>query len=282
MKMALVLLAAAFLPACSNNDPMGSPEASPESAADADGDRGGSPDTRTPADSGDLARSDTTLRVGIAADVHIRDGNRAQLKEWSHVKEWMKRFLDSMEAWEADFNIELGDFIDGHEPDPASGDGHEDRIQKGKAVWETSMAPSRTHKVPYYYVMGNHEVQNGWSNAKMAKTKGMPANHYSFDKKGYHFIVLDTNYSGLTNPKSFRIPAQQVSWLRGDVTAMFKLWDAGERRLHLPRRERGHQAWPASSWSWSAMNSPRGSSRSSSQSARTARGSSSPGALARP
>jgi hypothetical protein len=84
-----------------------------------------------------------------------------------------------MEAWQADFNIELGDLNDGHIANHAPGDGHEDRINKGMAVWKTSMAAGRSHKVPGYSVMGNHEVQNGRTHEAMAELKGMPGNYYS-------------------------------------------------------------------------------------------------------
>jgi hypothetical protein len=163
-----------------------------------------------------------TLRIGIVADVHIRDGNRAQLVDWGQVKIWLEEFLNKMEDWNADFNIELGDLNDGHNINPEKGDGHEDRILKGKAVWETSMADWRKHKVPFYYVMGNHEVQNGRDNKVIAALKGMPGNYYSFDKKGYHFIVLDTNFSGKNNPRTFRIPEEQVEWLKKDLAATNK------------------------------------------------------------
>jgi hypothetical protein len=166
--------------------------------------------------------SDNTVKIGIVADVHVRVGNRAQLLDWDVVRPALEKFLDSMEEWKADFNIELGDLNDGHTPDASIGDSHEDRIIKGMAVWETSMADWRKHKVPFYYVMGNHEVQSGRDNVVMAELKGMPGNYYSFDKKGYHFVVLDSNYSGIKNPRTFRIPEEQINWLKKDLASTDK------------------------------------------------------------
>lgn len=163
-----------------------------------------------------------TCKIGIVADVHVRDGNRSQLLNWAQLRPQLEKFLDNMEEWKADFNIELGDFIDGHNIDPDKGDGYKERIMKGKAVWETSMAAWRKHKIPFYCVMGNHEVQNGRDNIAMAELKGMPGNYYSFDKKGYHFIVLDTDYSGKISRTSFIIPEEQLKWLKKDLAASDK------------------------------------------------------------
>jgi hypothetical protein len=172
--------------------------------------------------SGLQLKASDTLKIGIVADVHIRDGNRAQLADWGTVIIWLEAFLNNMEQWKADFNIELGDFNDGHNINPEKGDGHEDRLIKGKAVWETSMSNWRSHKVPFYYVMGNHEVQNGRDNKVIAELKGMQGNYYSFEKKGVHFIVLDTNYEGLKSPQAFIIPEEQVEWLKKELASTDK------------------------------------------------------------
>jgi hypothetical protein len=168
------------------------------------------------------SEGENSIKIGIVADVHIRDGNRAQLADWNIVKPWLETFLNRMEEWKADFNIELGDLNDGHTINPEKGDGHEDRLIKGKAVWESSMAGWRKHKVPFYYVMGNHEVQNNRNNDTIAKLKGMPGSYYSFDKKNYHFIILDTNYRGLEISNTFRIPKEQLDWLKQDLASTSK------------------------------------------------------------
>lgn len=99
----------------------------------------------------------------------------------SHGKDDFKKFFSVMKKWKPDFVIDLGD-LDVNQRDRFS--------------------------EPAYFVIGNHDV--GWIKGDEIKVSGgrigqkitkdewvkrtrMPNRYYSFDVKGFHFIVLDGN-----------------------------------------------------------------------------------------
>ncbi len=49
------------------------------------------------------------------------------------------------------------------------------------------------YKGPVYHILGNHDMDTSTKEATMDYWN-MPAKYYSFDLKGYHFVVLDANY----------------------------------------------------------------------------------------
>ena len=143
-----------------------------------------------------------SVRFGITADCHIlgAGGNRAALQE----------FVDDMKQWKPDFVVDVGDFAcqaGSGQTTPALHDSQLEGLRRSWAV--LSGAPC-----PAYIAMGNHCV--GWlkggdekitpddlyagghggeditKDEFLAVTK-MPHRYYSFDAKGYHFIVLDPN-----------------------------------------------------------------------------------------
>jgi hypothetical protein len=146
-----------------------------------------------------------TIRIGIVADMHVRDTARAQLTAWSQTGPWLKEFLVRMAAWKSDFNIELGDMNDSHD---STGPGNLDRVRLGMSVWKTS-------KAPHYSVMGNHETARN-ARADVVPIKGMPGSYYSFDAKGYHFVVLDSNAEDFGATKH-AVSAEQLTWLKRDL-----------------------------------------------------------------
>jgi 3',5'-cyclic AMP phosphodiesterase CpdA len=70
-------------------------------------------------------------------------------------------------------------------------------------------------------VLGNHDMDGGFSREQAVAFFGMPARYYSFDRNGWHFVVLDTN-----DPEKPRRPGypisigpDQLDWLRKDLAA---------------------------------------------------------------
>lgn len=134
------------------------------------------------------------VEIGLITDIHqdvMHDG-----------KERLKVFLDEVTNRHPDFIIQLGDFCVPHK-----------RNDEFMSVWNS-------FKGDKYHVLGNHDTDGGYKREQTRSYWGMPANYYSFDKKGIHFIVLDGNDQ---NPKPWSgykryIGEEQQKWLKEDLS----------------------------------------------------------------
>ena len=101
-----------------------------------------------------------------------------------------------------DFVVILGDFV--------KGDTHEDLL--GEA-WNEFERVARVLKMPYYLVIGNHDVQCRSGEKMFRERFGSP--YYCFDYGNSHFIVLNSE------DKEGRgdISGRQLEWLRKDLKA---------------------------------------------------------------
>ncbi len=89
-------------------------------------------------------------------------------------------------------------------------------------------------RMPYYGCIGNHDVLGLSTRRKVAvddpdigkklimESLGMDKSYYSFDHKGWHFVILDTIHEvNLSSGPSYeaRLGEQQLEWLRFDLGA---------------------------------------------------------------
>jgi predicted phosphodiesterase len=134
------------------------------------------------------------LRFGICADVHkdiIHDADKR-----------LKTFIDAMNKKQVDFIVQLGDFC---RPYPANLD--------FLAIWKQFAGTG-------YHVLGNHDTDGGFTREQTLEFWGTKKKYYSFDKRGFHFIVLDGNDVKRENraPGYPRfIGAEQLDWLTADL-----------------------------------------------------------------
>lgn len=149
------------------------------------------------------------ILFGICADVH-------QSEERDNT--WrMERFIDEATERNADFIIQLGDFV---LPDEAGA-----RLLK---EWNRFQGPK-------YHVLGNHDTEGPGGKKAVMEFQGQKENYYSFDMGNYHFIVLDNNYmknngeyedyhEGNQRKDCFNcyIPDVQLEWLAKDIDATDK------------------------------------------------------------
>ena len=127
-------------------------------------------------------------RFGVISDVHqdvMPDG-----------VERIRAFVAAMTEARAVFVLQLGDFC---QPKPANRD--------FLAAWNTFAGPR-------YHVLGNHDMDGGFSREQTAAYYGMPARHYTFAGGGFLGIVLDGNDSG-GKQKGYKryVAADQRAWL---------------------------------------------------------------------
>lgn len=107
------------------------------------------------------------LVIGMVADAHQDIMHDAEQR--------LEKFIAATIERKTKFNIQLGDFCF-----PIRENQH--FLQ----IWNQYKAPS-------YHVLGNHDMDKSTKAATMDYW-GMEAPYYSFDFKGYHFVILDANY----------------------------------------------------------------------------------------
>jgi len=133
------------------------------------------------------------LKFGLIADVHqdiMHDG-----------VERLQAFIDESKNNQMEFIMQLGDFCRPY-----------DYNQPFLDVWEQ-------FKGSKYHILGNHDTDGGFTRQQTMDFWGMKSRYYSFDKSGFHFVVLDGNDP---NPKPWSgyhryIDKDQQEWLRNDL-----------------------------------------------------------------
>ncbi len=136
-----------------------------------------------------------SLSFGVCADVH---------KDVMHdADERLQKFIDKAEERDLDFIIQLGDFCRPY-----------DYNREFLSIWENYSGEK-------YHVIGNHEMDGGFSRKQVIDFWDIPNQYYSFDSGNFHIIVLDGNDN---NPSENRatgyarfIGEKQLEWLKKDV-----------------------------------------------------------------
>ena len=163
-------------------------------------------------DAVDVERYDFTLpensvKFGIVTDVHQADFDDVSSdKYFTHSQAKMTDFIADMNNdFQPDFIIELGDFVEAWDVND---------FNTINAVYNTSTADR-------YHVMGNHEGYDARS--EWLAATGYSSTYYSFDRQGYHFVVLDANYSPdggkPLGSENVYIPQFELDWLQQDLAA---------------------------------------------------------------
>ncbi len=127
-------------------------------------------------------------RFGVISDVHQDIVPDATVR--------ISAFVAAMAEARADFVVELGDFC----------------IPK-----DTNLGFLRAWRAfsgPRHHVLGNHDMDGGFSREQAAAFYGMPARHYAFDGGSFLGVVLDGNDPGGRGSGYARyIAADQCAWL---------------------------------------------------------------------
>jgi predicted phosphodiesterase len=105
--------------------------------------------------------------IGLCSDVHLPTMHDSEYR--------IRTFIDSMKIAQPDFIIELGDF-----GTPA------EKYRHLFEIWNSFPGEK-------YHVIGNHEMDGGFSREQAVAYRKMQNSWYAFDKNQFHFIVLDGN-----------------------------------------------------------------------------------------
>jgi len=165
-------------------------------------------------------RKKPILRFGMITDVHYADRTPAKGRFYDQSLNKLNEFISKMNHEQVDFIVELGDFKDQ--------DVYPNEANTLKYLTTVESVFSQFNG-PTYHVLGNHDMDGITKTQFLERVvnTGIPKdkNYYSFNQKGFHFIVLDGNFSAdgkdynkdnYTNVESW-IPTDQVNWLKEDL-----------------------------------------------------------------
>lgn len=154
------------------------------------------------------AAASEPVTFAIASDFHAPDVPGGL--------ERVKAFVDTARARGVDFIIELGDFA---------------RLDSASAPYREAWNSFEGYR---YHVIGNHDCDR-YSSDGYAAGAGMPGRYYSFDKGGYHFVVLDGNnwadkegnihhydHGNYYGKSTDWMDREQLEWLRRDLASTDK------------------------------------------------------------
>lgn len=134
------------------------------------------------------------LSFGVCADLHhdlIKDG-----------VERIEAFTQYMNTQKPNFVIQMGDFC------------------SPKQENKTLIEAWNKFTGPKYHVIGNHDVDGGFTHQDVIKFWNAAGAYYSFDLNGYHFVVLNGN-ERLPQDDTSRYPRsilkEQYDWLHQDL-----------------------------------------------------------------
>lgn len=156
------------------------------------------------------------VKFGIVTDVHYADKDDPGRQRRRQAGQKLQDSVDGWNNWEADFVVELGDFIDGRwEGDEHLVLGELDYIED---VYDNVACPR-------YYVIGNHDLLGLYKSDFIAHT-GCTAKWTSWTVKNRHFIILDDNWvndsqewGGSVSGRQGYIPLVERQWLEKDLAA---------------------------------------------------------------
>ena len=156
------------------------------------------------------AKKKPALTIAHITDVHIRPDENVPARYVQCLEEIKKRKVD--------FFLNGGDSI--HAADYK--DITRERVLEQWKCWDECMQTLKGYEV--YSCVGNHD--NWWAApskddemygvAYAAKRAGMPHRYYSFQKKNWHFIILDGNTDGAS------LDTEQMEWLKKELAAVPK------------------------------------------------------------
>lgn len=167
-----------------------------------------------------FAKSRPLLTFGIVTDSHYADRDPAGTRHYRESLGKMREAMKEMNSRKVDFVVHLGDFKD-QDSNPSEQSTLE-YVRRQEAAFATFIGPR-------YHVLGNHDqdsitktqFQENVVNTGIPKEK----TYYSFDKKGFHFVVLDANFTKDGTPydkgnfdwKECLIPDEELDWLSQDL-----------------------------------------------------------------
>lgn len=199
-----------------------------------------------------LAQNRKSIKFGVITDSHYADRDPNGTRYYRGSMDKIRESINVFNQKKVDFVVHLGDFKD------------EDLNQKTEdtlSYLKTIEAEYAKFKGPRYHCIGNHDVDSITKAQFLANVENTgiktDSAHYSFDIKGFHFVVLDANFDKNGKEHYFKdgadfqdvnIPDSQLEWLKNDLSKTelptvvfchqpFFKYDKGDYVLHVINRQ---------------------------------------------
>lgn len=160
------------------------------------------------------------LRFGVVTDVHYAGRPPAGTRHYQLALGKLGACVDLMNAEKVDFLIELGDFKDQDET-PVE--------QNTLAYLRAVEGVFAGFRGPRFHVLGNHDVDSITKEQFQSVVENTGVDRartwYSFDRGGFHFVVLDADFRtdmipygrGEFDWRDANISPAQIEWLARDL-----------------------------------------------------------------
>ena len=165
------------------------------------------------------------IRFGLVTDPHYADLEHRGHRYYRESLAKMTECVELMNEQKVAFLVELGDFKDQASPP----------VEEGTLSYlQTIEKEFQKVEADAYHVLGNHDVDSISKDQfrALVTDADMPpeSTYYSFDKGGFHFIVLDANYrtdgldydSGNFDWTDANVPPDELRWLERDLASTSK------------------------------------------------------------
>ncbi|MCA9140634.1 MAG: metallophosphoesterase [Planctomycetales bacterium] len=159
-----------------------------------------------------------TLRIGLVTDLHYADKPPAGSRHYRETPDKLAEAADRFGQSPPAFIVELGDLIDAA-----------DSVATEQGYLRTINESFSAICDDRHYVLGNHCVDT-LQKEEFLGAVGQPRSYYSFDRGGFHFVVLDSCFRSDGQPygrKNFKwtdanLPPEELDWLKSDLSVTQK------------------------------------------------------------
>ncbi|WP_428667484.1 metallophosphoesterase family protein [Runella sp.] len=149
------------------------------------------------------------LRIAHITDIHIRPEHDAPNR--------FRKCVDEIKKHKPDFFLNGGDTIYAADYQNIT----RERVNEQWMIWRNCRALLQGYEV--YSCLGNHDMwwaapspqDEMYGKEHVVRQLEIPKRYYSFDKKGWHFIVLDSN-----NKSAGSLDDEQRTWLEADLAKL--------------------------------------------------------------
>ncbi|MCA9042382.1 MAG: metallophosphoesterase [Planctomycetaceae bacterium] len=157
--------------------------------------------------------SEPTHRIALLTDMHYADKEPRGTRFYRETLDKFDEAAKKYQELKPDFLVELGDIVDAAET-------VEEELGYLKTINEKLSKVTEDR----HYVLGNHCVYTLTKDEFLGEV-GKEKSYYSFDNKGWHFIILDACFRPDEVPYGRKnydwtapyIPTAELEWLKGDL-----------------------------------------------------------------